>query len=363
MKTYLDYNATCLPRPASLQAMAAISTLPLNASSVHAYGREAKKHLEKSRKIIAESISCFVDELIFTSSGSESNHLALSNSYFASILVASTEHSSVLKNATEALIIPVDSQGVVRLDQLHELLKNAPKPALVSVMLANNETGVIQPVGEIAAICRKFKTQFHCDAVQGLGKIPVDVNLIGADYLSISAHKVGGPLGVAALVVRDKSPFSPQLKGGGQEKNRRAGTEPIALIAGFAAAVEEACADSQMNKIKKIRSYFDVLEAQVLQLGGAVFGEKSARLPNTSCVAMPGKSAEVQLMHFDLLGFAISAGSACSSGRIEPSHVLNAMGVAKNQAECAIRISAGWNTTPEEITTFSKAWKELAQRK
>jgi cysteine desulfurase len=253
-------------------------------------------------------------------------------------------------------MIPVGVDGIVNLAALDAMLASG-QPALVSVMLGNNETGIIQPVAEVAALCKKYQALFHCDAVQGLGKIAVDFGAIGADMMTVSAHKCGGPLGAAALVVRRDLAVTPLLRGGGQELGRRAGTENIAAIAGFALAVEKG-----YGSMAELRRWLDALEAEAVAAGGTVVGGSSPRLPNTSCIAMPGVSSEVQLMDFDLKGFAVSAGSACSSGRIEVSHVLAAMGVEKDIAACAIRVSGGWHTTQGEVLAFGQAWKKLRGR-
>lgn len=375
MTVYLDYNATAPARPEAIARMQELLALPMNASSVHAFGREAKKHLEDARKVIAEAISAWPNEIIFTASGTEANLTALRGTG-RRVIVSAIEHSSVIRHSGESRnpaatkdvdpglrrddVIPVDSNGVVDLSALEKMLAGGP-PALVSVMLANNETGVIQPVAEVAAICRAYGALLHCDAVQGLGKIPVDFGALGADMMTLAGHKCGGPVGAAALVVRRELPLQPLLTGGGQELNRRAGTENIAAIVGFARAVELI----DLSHMQKVRGWLDGMEREIsspLQAEGVIIGSAVSRLPNTSCIAMPGVSNEVQLMDFDLKGFAVSAGSACSSGRIEPSHVLRAMGVDKKLAGSAIRVSAGWKTTQKEIGDFAHAWQALYQR-
>jgi len=359
MAIYLDYNATAPLHPAVLARMQELLAGPFNASSVHGFGREAKKHLENARKTIADAVAAWPNEIIFTSSGTESNTTALRGFPDRRLLVSAIEHSSVLKVRADAQIIPVDSNGIVDLVALEKLLSADTRPALVSVMLANNETGVIQPIAEVAVLCKKHNALLHCDAVQGLGKIPVDFGALGADMLTISAHKCGGPLGAAALVVRRDLAVPALFAGGGQELGRRAGTENIAAIGGFAAAVEAA---GDLHHIQAIRTWLDAMEKEMESLGGRVFGKPVRRLPNTSCVAMPGVSNEVQLMDFDLKGFAVSAGSACSSGRIDVSHVLTAMGVAKSLAAAAIRISGGWQTSTEHIKLVTENWKNTCLR-
>lgn len=352
---YLDYNATAPVRPEVRARMNSLLELPYNPSSVHAFGREAKKQMENARVTVATVIGAFPNEIIFTASGTEANNMALRGFGGKRILVSAIEHSSVLK-ACDNEQIPVDASGVVNLSKLAGMLANQPA-SLVSVMLANNETGVIQPIAEIAALCKKHGALLHCDAVQGLGKIPVDFGLLGADMLTLSAHKCGGPLGAAALVIKQNLAVQPLLRGGGQELGRRAGTENIAAIAGFAEAVER----TDLKQMQALRDWMDDMEKEMAAEGATIFGTSATRLPNTTCVSMPGVSNEVQLIDFDLREFAVSAGSACSSGRIEPSHVLGAMG-AEEMAKFAIRISGGWRTTKNEIISFAKAWKQTYKR-
>lgn len=381
---YLDYNATAPLRPEAEEAMREVwAAGPLNASSVHSFGREAKKRLEAARRTVAEAVSAFPHEVIFTASGTEANNLALSGIPGAYVLASAIEHSSVLKVAAfrhsreggnlehpseldsrfrgndADYTIPVLPSGIVDLEALERMFQDSKIPkfqdsqTLLSLMLANNETGVIQPVAEVARIARKYGAHIHCDAVQAFGKIPVDMGALGVDMLTVSAHKMGGPLGAAALVVRDGVPLQPLLLGGGQERGRRAGTENIAAIAGFARAAELAQSDDWQLRA---RAWLDTMEAELCARGAVVFGGEAPRLPNTSCIAMPDVPSETQLMKFDLAGFAVSAGSACSSGRIEPSHVLKAMGVAESDAQSAIRVSLGWKTKEKDVTSFSDTW-------
>jgi cysteine desulfurase len=357
---YLDYNATAVVYPEVSSRMQEILAFPANPSSVHYYGREAKKHLENARKTIADAVSAWPNEVIFMGSGTEANNTALRCvAPERQLLVSAIEHSSVMKVRGDALILPVDTSGRLKIDALEAALINADAQlALVSIMLANNETGVIQPVAEASAICKKYGALLHCDAVQGLGKIAVDFGALGVDMMTISAHKCGGPTGTAALVIRRDLPVKPLLTGGGQELGRRAGTENLAAIAGFAIAVEKSSSGHMAN----LRTWLDVLENTVVKHGGTVFGKGAPRLPNTSCISMPDASNEVQLMDFDLKGFAVSAGSACSSGRIEVSHVLTAMGAEKSLAASAIRISGGWGTQESDIQEFSKTWESSCER-
>lgn len=362
---YLDYNATAPLRPSVRAAMEALGDAPLNPASVHAAGRHAKKLLEDARGVIAASLSAFANEVLFVSSGSEANNMVLRG--FApthTLLVSAVEHASISKSGAllGAGVIPVDAHGVVDLEALEKMLGAVSRPALVSVMLANNETGVIQPVAEIARIVHAQGGLLHCDAVQALGKIPLDWGLLGADMLTISAHKAGGPVGAAALLIRSDLPIRPLITGGGQELGRRAGTENIHAIVGFAALVGEVKTCPEAAQWAQWRAWL-VAELTTAAPEARVMGSTNHEcLPQTLCITMPGVKAETQLMHFDLAGFAVSAGSACSSGRIAASHVLTAMGVAPTLADTAIRISWGWATKREEIEAFAVAWKLAAAK-
>ncbi|MGH6873426.1 MAG: cysteine desulfurase family protein, partial [Aestuariivirgaceae bacterium] len=250
-------------------------------------------------------------------------------------------------------IIPVDASGVVKLDELRALLKRSPLPALVSVMLVNNETGVVQPVRDIVEIARSVNALVHTDAVQAFGKMPVNFTVLGCDLMTISAHKLGGPMGVGALVVRDGLSLDVQMNGGGQELRRRAGTENMPAIAGFAAALDEAPSD--------LASLRDRLESELAALSPdiVVFGRKTERVGNTSCFALPGLPAEMALISLDLEGVALSSGSACSSGKVARSHVLAAMAVPGELAKSALRVSFGWNSTSEDVIGFIAAWRRI----
>lgn len=353
---YLDYNATAPLRPAAHAAMQDLLWGPANPSSVHRFGRDAKKHMEEARRSVAEMVSAWSNEVVFCASGTEANHLALRGSGAGRVLVSAVEHSSVLKAAAHEPIA-VDGHGIVKLEALAAMLTGG-SAVLVSVMLANNETGVIQPIREIAALCHEHGALLHCDAVQALGKVPVDFGALGADMLTLSAHKCGGPVGAAALVVRRGLPLRALLEGGGQEQGRRAGTENVAALCGFAAAL----ADTGGATVAELQRWRDGMEASLRAEGAIVVGAQAHRLPNTSCLIMPGVGSELQLMDFDLAGIAISAGSACSSGRIEPSHVLAAMGIEKSEASYAIRVSSGWATRQADIHAFEAHWRQLKAR-
>jgi cysteine desulfurase len=356
-ETYLDWNATAPLRPEAAAAITEALALGGNPSSVHRRGRAARQLVEQSREAIAALVDAAADGVVFTSGGTEANHLALIGAGRERVLVSAVEHSSVLQAVPGAERIPVDKSGIVDVATLAAMLKSETRPALVSVMLANNETGVIQPVCEIAEIAHAHGALFHCDAVQAAGKIPVSLAETGADLLTLSAHKIGGPAGIGALIVAGVVELTPLLRGGGQERNRRAGTENLAGIAGFAAAAT-ACDIAEYDRVRKLR---DTLEA-ALSPDALVIGAAAPQLPNTSAIAMPGVSAETQIIALDLDGVMVSAGAACSSGKVAPSHVLAAMGVAPEIAATTIRISLGWSTTEADIAHFIDAWRKLHRR-
>jgi cysteine desulfurase len=354
LRTYFDHNATSPLRDSVKAAMRAAMDVEGNASSVHREGRMARKLLDDGREAIARSIGVLAPMIVFTSGGTEANNMAIRNAPVERVLVSAIEHPAVIEAAKAvnkpAEFIPVTTEGIVDLDALARMLEG-PK-ALVSVLLANNETGVIQPLREIVALAQKHGALVHTDAVQAFGKMPVNFGLLGVDMMTIAAHKVGGPAAIGALVLRDGVAMEPFIVGGGQELRRRAGTENLVAIAGFAAVAK----DSLVN----VKALHDALESSLE--GAAIFGENAERLSNTTYFSQPGTNAETLLMNFDLEGIAVSSGSACSSGKVTKSHVLGAMGVAPELARGAIRISLGWNTTPEHIEHFKAVWQKLRAR-
>jgi cysteine desulfurase len=352
---YLDHNATSPLRPAALDAMVEALRAGGNPSSVHGVGRKARVIVDKARRDVAALVGALPADTIFTSGGTEANNLALSGCGRRRVLVSAIEHDSVRRAVPQAELLPVDGDGVLDLAALERALAAPGEPALVSVMLANNETGVLQPLAEVVRLARAAGALVHCDAVQGAGKVPVDFLGLGVDYLSISAHKLGGPTGVGALVVRSGAPLRPDRRGGGQESNRRAGTENVAGIAGFGAAAVQAVSGLDVTALR------DHLEFALVQIsvGANVFGGKALRIGNTACVSMPGVPAETQVMAFDLAGVCVSAGAACSSGKVQRSPVLEAMGVPAAEAACAIRISLGWNSETEDIERLIEVWRDL----
>ena len=360
--SYLDHNATAPVRPEIAAAVAEALALAGNPSSVHRYGREARQAVEAARRAVAALVGSGLDEIVFLSGGSEANHLALHGVGRARILVSAIEHDSVLRAVPDAEILPVTSAGVIDRAALAARLAADRAPALVSVMVANNETGVIQPIAEIAAIAHGHGALLHCDAIQAAGKIPLDRARLGADLLSLSAHKLGGPQGVGALVVAPHVALQPTLRGGGQEGGRRAGTENVPGIVGFGRAA--ALAAAELDAYAELAALRDAAERRLRTLApeAQVFGATAPRLPNTLCLTMPGIAAETQVMALDLAGVMVSAGAACSSGKVRPSHVLAAMGASPEAARSAIRISLGRATTTAEIDHLVEAWGALYHR-
>ncbi len=356
---YLDHNATTTLRPSALAAVDEALSLTGNASSVHRNGRLARRMIEDARDSVAALVGADANDVIFTGGGTEANNLALKGAIAGRRYVSAIEHPSSLQAVATATLVPVATSGLIDLSALDNLLAAAEDKVLVSVMLANNETGVIQPIGDVVEIARAHEALVHCDAVQGGGKIPVDVAALGADFVSLSAHKIGGPQGVGALVVKAGLDIDAQLLGGGQERRKRAGTENVAGIAGFGAAALAAQAD--LDRSRQIAQMRDHLIAGVRNLSSSarVYGETAPRLPNTVCLSMPGVSAEIQLMAFDLAGVCVSAGSACSSGKVEPSHVLAAMGIDGEESLSAIRISLGWDNVPSDVERFVEVWGSI----
>jgi cysteine desulfurase len=359
-ESYLDWNATAPLRPEAAAAMSEALGRWGNPSSVHRRGRAARQIIERAREPVAALLGDLDPSgVVFVSGGTEANHLALLGAGRGRVLVSAIEHDSVRHAVPGAEIIPVGPEGIVDLDALDRLLDADARPALVSVMYANNETGVIQPVAEIASMARRHGALFHCDAVQAAGKLALDV---GADLVTLSAHKIGGPPGVGALVVIGGIDVAPLLRGGGQEHRRRAGTENLFGIAGFAAAAAAAVGDIPAHA--RVAALRDGLETQIAVIASdaVVLGAAAPRLSNTSAIAMPGVAAETQVVALDLDGVMVSAGAACSSGKVGPSHVLAAMRVDPEIAASTIRVSLGWSSNEAEIDHFLRAWTALYRR-
>lgn len=354
---YLDANATEPLRPEARDAMLAALEVTGNPSSVHRAGRAARRILEDARDVIAARFGARAADLVFTSGGTEADALAIhALGRDRRLIVGATEHDAVRAAAfPDATILPVDANGIADLGRLESLLLEGP-PALVCLMLANNETGTIQPIPEAARLCRALGARLHVDAVQAAGRVPVDLTELGAHSLAISSHKLGGPAGAGALLLAPGlDHVTPLVAGGGQERGRRGGTPPVSVIAGFSAA---AVAASLANALSSLR---DQAERVAVQCGGVPCGAEAERLPNTTCIALPGVRADAQVISLDLDGIAVSAGAACSSGKVATSHVLAAMGLGPLAGQ-AIRVSLPWNATQEDVTAFAAAYERMAER-
>lgn len=334
MSVYLDHNATTPLRPEARTAMIAAMDIAGNPSSVHAEGRKAKALLERSRQEIASAFGADGAEIIFTSSATEAAALALRGRGLAG---SDIEHDAV--RAWVDCGLAADPSGSV----------SVPEPARATLQLANSETGVIQKLPAGLSVT---------DATQAFGKLPIAFNWLNADMAIVSAHKLGGPKGIGALVLRRGIDLSVQLKGGGQEMGRRAGTENIIGAAGFAAAAKAAQGDIEAGKWKHVEKLRDQLEDTIENATDRTIfiGKGAARLPNTSCIATPGWKGETQVMQMDLAGYAISAGSACSSGKVKASAVLTAMGYDATLASSAIRVSLGPDTSEQDVMGFAEKW-------
>ncbi len=361
VRTYLDHNATSPLRPEARDAMAAALGCAGNPSSVHAEGRAARALVETARETVARVFKTDPQAVTFTSGGTEAANWLLQAQPGRRLAVSAVEHPCVLKGHrfpdADVCVVPISSHGLVELEKLEDALAH---PALVAVQAANNETGVIQPLSDVGSLT-KIKNGFVvCDAVQAIGRIPLQ-SLAGTDALFFSAHKFGGPKGAGAVIWRNAEPGpAPLIRGGGQEKRQRSGTENVAGIAGLAAALEAADKEQVIWKAKA-EALQSRLERGLRAMApeAVIFGEGADRLPNTTCFAIPGKRAELLSIALDFEGVAVSAGSACSSGKVERSHVLAAMGVARELSEGAIRVSTGWSSEEADIERFLTALSKI----
>ena len=376
MRIYFDFNATAPVLPEAAEAVSRVLTSTFgNPSSVHTFGQQAKAELDRARQAVAALIDADPVEVVFTAGGTEADNLAVRGVLLTleavgrrHIITTGIEHEAVLNTAKAferrgwtITYLPVGKSGVVSADALREAIQ--PDTALVSVMHANNEIGTIQPIAELAAIARNHRVLFHTDAVQSAGKIPVSVKNLGVDLLSLAGHKFGGPKGTGALWIRRGVRLTPYLTGGKQERNRRAGTENVPALAGFgvAAAVAKAKVDSGLDEMARLR---DRLERTILDTvpGTEVNGDPSRRVPNTTNISFDGTEAESLLIALDLEGVAVSTGSACSSGSLEPSHVLRAMGASDARGRNSLRFSLGPTSTEADVDFVAAALPRLVQR-
>jgi cysteine desulfurase len=373
-RSYFDWNATAPLRPQARRAVEEALALSGNPSSVHAEGRAARRVVEDARQQVAAQVGARASDVFFTSSGTEANMLALSPAWEIAedkrprdrLLISAIEHASVRTGgrfAREAVAdIPVNAVGRVDLAALAEAVAKS-KRSLVSLMLANNETGVIQPIAAAAAIVHEAGGILHVDAVQGVGRIACDIGVLGADLLTLSAHKIGGLKGTGALVRanEDLHLADPLIRGGGQERGLRAGTENVAGIAAFGAAATAARQQGEAEA-KRMLALRNLLETGLQSIAPrtVIFGHEAERLPNTTLFAVEGMKAETAVIAFDLEGIAVSSGAACSSGKVQPSHVLAAMGVSPALLRGAVRLSLGWETTETDVERLLNAWRKLA---
>ena len=360
---YLDWNATARLRAEARAAVTAALDVTGNPSSVHGAGRVARRLVERAREQVAALVGVAAADVVFTSGGTEANMLALTPALGDRLLVSTIEHPSVRCGGRFDAVedIPVTPEGIIDLAALERRLAAGPR-ALVSIMHANNETGIVQSISEAAMLVHAAGGLLHVDAVQGPGRIPCDFKVLGADLMTLSGHKIGGPQGAGALIKRPGLDLAPLIKGGGQERGSRAGTENVAGVAGFGAAAEAARLGFA-DDTARMAALRDRLEAGLKQIApqAVVFGADCERLPNTTLFAVPGMKAETAVIGFDLEGVAVSSGAACSSGKVAPSHVLAAMGVKPELAKAAIRVSIGFSTLESEITTFLNALAKLTE--
>ena len=369
---YLDHNATTPLEPSALAAMTPFLRDEFgNPSSRHEYGRRARDAVEKSRAQVAKAVGAKSEEVVFTASGTESNNTFIKGAALMStrgvVAIGATEHPCVLcaarataRGGITHAPVAVDSRGLIDRDDLRDIL-SGNDCALVSIMLANNETGVIQQIPELAEMAHSAGALFHTDAAQALGKIPVNFAELGADAMTLSAHKAYGPKGAAALIVRRGVDWAPLLDGGGHEEGRRSGTENVPAIVGFGVAAELAAArvSEDAAKIAPLR---DRVERSLKEAGAMIFGGDAPRLPNTCCFGFSGIDGEALVVMLDQSGFALTSGAACSSMKDDPSHVLLAMGFESDVARCAVRFSAGRGTTEQEVEGFVATAVGVAER-
>ena len=363
---YLDHNATAPVRSEVADAVADAMRFDGNSLSVHEEGRRARKVVEDAREALRALVNGPVNGVIFTSGGTESIHYALHGAMkphnISRIFVSALEHAAVPANAAttgaEIEIIPALPNGLTDLGWLRNRLENYDVKKeggfLVCMMFANNETGAIQPVREASDIAHDAGGLLFCDAAQAAGKVPVNFVMSGADIMSMTGHKFGGPLGIGALIAGPNLPLDPIMRGGGHEENRRAGTHNVPAIAGFGVAC--TMARESLANADEIAALRDKMQAAAVEAGAKIWGEDMDRLPGTLCMSAPGFSGATQLMTMDLAGIAVSAGTACSSGKTKPSHVLTAMGADDDEATSAIRVSLGWNSTVEDADAFIREW-------
>jgi cysteine desulfurase len=362
---YCDYNAGAPVRAEAAVAMSRALAAGGNPSSVHATGRRARALIEDAREKLAGMLGASAENVVLTSGATEALHLALASAGATTLIVSAVEHDAIFEQTTRGLktqhVALVDAHGVIDLAALSALLAAASKPALVAVQLGNNETGVIQPIARVAALCREHGALLLVDAAQAFGRIPVDIADLDATYLVVSSHKLGGPPGVGALVLAPGAPFATTRFGGGQERGRRPGTENMPAVVGFAVAAEWALRDleAEATRLAAMRDRFEA----GLPRDAVIFGAGAKRLPNTSNFALPGLAAETAVIAMDLEGVALSSGAACSSGKVRSSRVLAAMGVAPELAKGALRVSFGHESKENDVDEVLHALSKIDARR
>ncbi len=359
---YLDHSATTPLKPAVRDLMLEILDFPGNSSSIHKAGREARRRIDESRAQIARFLNADAKAVtVFTSGATEANNMVLNGAGVERVMASAIEHASVLQTGTHE-IIPALPSGLVDVDALEKMLRGNNKQTLISVMLVNNETGVIQPLDKIVELAKKYGALVHTDAVQAAGKMPLDMQKLGVDYLTLSSHKIGGPQGVGCLVMANCASVSPLLSGGSQENNLRAGTTNLAGIVGFGKAME--LAEQNLGVYQRLSHLRDRIESALQKAAPQlkIWGKESPRVVNTIMFSLPDASSETQMISLDLAGICVSNGSACASGTVKPSHVLKAMGASDEESTSSLRISLGWNTTEKDVDYFIEKWTEMYNR-
>lgn len=359
---YLDYNATAPLRPGVKEVIQSALDVVGNASSIHHFGRNSRHIIETARHQVAELVGGNSENVTFNSGATEGNNSIIKAFHKQGVLVSSIEHPCVIEQKHDGITIQVTKDGVIDLEHFHDLIGRTPPPTLVSVMMVNNETGVIQPIKDMIDICHGRGVKFHTDAAQAIGRIPVNLFMLNADYMTISSHKIGGPHGVGAIITTNNATPPVLLHGGGQEKNHRAGTENVAGIAGFGAAAKHAT--DHFEEFQTCKTLQDHLESNLKKIHESIVihGENADRVCNTTCFSIPGASAETMLIAFDLENIALSSGSACSSGKVMDSHVLKAMKCPAPELKGALRLSYGWATTREDIDIFLNNAEKIIKR-
>jgi cysteine desulfurase len=357
MTVYLDYNATAPLLPGIFDAMKESMEKPTNPSALHSFGQQAKRWMNQSRREIAGYVDAHPDHVIFTSGGTEANNFVLKGFPWEKVLLSAVVHDSVYKVLDSFDEITVDSEGLLDLHSLEEQLKDSHGQKLISVVLAHNESGVIQPLEDVVHLAKMYKAYVHVDAVQALGKVPLSFQKMGIDFLTLSAHKIGGPQGVGVLVAKDTLTLSPLMQGGRQERGHRSGTENVPGIVGFAESLKR----HSLDHMRSLKQWHHAMEEELEGFCNTlhIYGKNVERLSNTTCLSMPFVESATQVMHLDLNGIAVSMGAACSSGRTQISRSLQKMGSDHTLAKFAIRVSSGWNSTEEDFKKFTSSWKEM----